>query len=289
MSKEYYNNLQYTRAFKYLQSNPERSRLEFECYLENYPMDYYAYTIYISLLMTLQEFSLAESLINSVEKRINNDKKLANNDAKINSDIKSLFYCRIKLLSYTKRYEELYKYCNDNYDIYKQFKINALMLFCKKKIGLVNSDIRHGDSYLTKQILNYSYSRMRNHIEKHLFEYNSKLDEPASGSIFCEDFPVDIVLSEIRKHIPSHNRLCYGLFEDTYIFKYDYCGKVSNKSANYFKVVCFADSCEIITICPTTDVDEVPYVDLNYLNKSELKSNVKRINQIDKFRARYGL
>ena len=86
--------------------------------------------------------------------------------------------------------------------------------------------------------------------------------------------------------IPNENKLSWGFIEDTYIFKYDGCGRDNDRLVDYFKVVTFKNSKDIITMCPSCDCEEFSHVDLNYLNDKE-EQKVKKISQIDKFYKRY--
>ena len=73
-----------------------------------------------------------------------------------------------------------------------------------------------------------------------MVKYNTDLEKP-NKLLFSSDFPIDKVVEEVKKYIPSNKRLCEGVFEDHYIFKYDMCGRVNQKPEDYFKVICFAE------------------------------------------------
>ena len=87
--------------------------------------------------------------------------------------------------------------------------------------------------------------------------------------------------------MPSDKRLFAGTYDDTYIFKYDNCGRDNNKSVDFFRVVCFHDTNEIITLCPASECECLPYVDLNYLIRDNEIPKVKRLSQTEKFKQRY--
>ena len=65
------------------------------------------------------------------------------------------------------------------------------------------------------------------------------------------------------------------------------CGRVDNKLANYFKVVCLHDTKDFITMCPVLEGENLPYIDINYLKEEKETSKVKRISQTEKFYQRY--
>ena len=103
--------------------------------------------------------------------------------------------------------------------------------------------------------------------------------------MFVSGFEIDRVLEEIKKYIPSDKRIYSGFYQDTYVFKYDFSGKDNNKATDYFKVICFHNTSDIITICPSLYCENLPYVDLNYMEKEKPKQ--KTLSQIDKFNQRY--
>ena len=103
--------------------------------------------------------------------------------------------------------------------------------------------------------------------------------------MFVSKFPINKVLEEIKKYIPSDKRIYNGFYQDTYIFKYDYCGKDDNKAADYFKVICFHNTSDFITMCPSTNCQYLPCIDLNYMAKEKPKQ--KQLSQIEKFNKRY--
>lgn len=136
-------------------------------------------------------------------------------------------------------------------------------------------------------MIEYRESDFLDHIKKHMADYNSSLINP-NPNIFVPDFPLEEVLEEIKKYIPSDKRLFPGFYEDVYHFKYEHCGRENNRLVNFFKVVCFNDTQDIITICPISYGDELPYVDLSYMKKEETKKEIKRPSALEKFNRRYG-
>jgi len=80
--------------------------------------------------------------------------------------------------------------------------------------------------------------------------------------------------------------LFYNYIIITYVFKFDNCGRVENRSTDYFKIVCFHDTYDIITAYPDESGKNYPYVDLNYLVERDY-SNVKCISARERFNARY--
>ena len=94
--------------------------------------------------------------------------------------------------------------------------------------------------------------------------------------------------NEIKKYIPSDKIFYPGFYEDLYVFRYDRCGKEKNKTTDFIKVYAFHNTTDLITIVPASSLDNMPYVDLNYMIEND-NANVKRLSQIDRFNKRFNL
>ena len=192
---------------------------------------------------------------------------------------------KLRLLSYQEKYNELYQYCLNHLQEIKDSDLNRTFFYSKKKVGMIDFNRREKNSYIFRQIIKYEESDFLEHIKRHLADYNKDSDEP-NACIFSSNFPIEDILKEIKKYIPSDKRLYPSDFDNLYTFKYDGCGKVNNKTTDYFKVICFHNTQDIITFYPATDCEELPYIDLNYLNTNK-NTKVKRLSQTEKFNQRY--
>ena len=271
----YFNTHEFTKALKIINSDPEGARKAFEKYIEKYPKDYWAQSVYASILITLKEFDLAEEVLNHVENKVFKDGHLANDFLRKHNDERSIFFSRIRLLSYKERYKELYDYLTTNPKFVETFNLKELLLYCKKKIGILKEE-RMPNYYLARQVIRYEEQDMLHHVR---YQPNS--------NIFSVDFPLNTIINEVRKYIPSEKSLCPGVLADWYYFKFDECGKEDLKTTNYFKVVCFHNTSDIIIICPVKEGEKLPYVDLNYLKENKEQPKVKQKSQTQKFLDRY--
>ena len=139
---------------------------------------------------------------------------------------------------------------------------------------------------MMNQIVEFHEEDFLEHIQKHTANYNMNLEHP-NRAIFAPDFPLESVVQEIKKYIPSDKRLCYGFFVDTYVFRYDECGRYFHKIVDYFQVICFDDGQNhLITMYPAYNCENLPFIDLNYMKEKE-KPKVKTLSQIEKFNRRY--
>lgn len=285
MIKTYFNIWEAKRVLKYAETDPLRAKEEYETYLEKYPRDYITYTFYANVLIILGHFDEAEKVLDYAKKLYEKNGRFYNDLAKMEYFEKKLIWDTLRLLSYQEKYEELYNFYSQNYGAIKNIGIKSIDTYYRKKSGRLNMDRDGATSYLTKQIIKYDEKEFLDHIKKHLQDCDDDIEK--STGVFYEDFPLNEVVEEIKKHIPSNKKLCYGFFDDTYIFKYDECGRDNNKSVNYFKVVCLHNTNDFITMFPSVECENLPYTNLNYFVKDKKEVKVKRLSQIEKFNNKY--
>ena len=288
MEQKYFNTWEFNRILSLIDTNPEQAKIKFEDYLQKYPKDYSAYPYYASVLITMREFDNAEKILKHLITIINDDKKINRllTPQKIEHIKHNFIYTKIKLLAYQEKYQELlelyYRYPNQ----IQEMNLNHVIFYAKKKVGKINHETKNMHTYLFKQIVKYDEADFIEHIKKHQEKHIDDIDLPTS-SYFFDSFPIDKVLEEIKLYIPSEKIICPGFFDNLYIFKYDRCGKKQNKTTDFFKVYCFHNTTNIITIHPTDEHYNIPYVDLNYLAESNEKPKTKRLSQIEKFNQKY--
>lgn len=282
----YYNQDEFDRILKKMESNPWKAKEQFENYLKIYTSDYSAFTYYASFLMTLGFLKEAEVVIENLEEAYKRDSKyLTNIDReKLNILIYNILYAKIKLLCRLKRYSEAIELYNSNINYTKDMDIGQIIEFCRIKLNLVKDAKRSDYHYLLRQAFKYRYGDFLCHVSKHLDDEAICSEEKTN--IFNNNFPIEEVVKEIKQYLGSDKRLRNGFIDDLYFFKYDNCGNIKGQPVNYFKVITFIDSTDIITMYPIADGEKLPHVDLNYmiLNNAPL---VRRRSQIDKFNAKW--
>lgn len=287
MSKNYFNKFEFIQAVNCSETNPYEATKKFEDYLSKYPIDYSAYTYFINHLITIGEYPKAEKLIAKLEGMYTNnyDYNLKSNKLKILK--KRILFNKAKLLSHQERYDELLDLLSMYPDEMKEIDC-FIEVYLKKKKNQLDVKRNVTATYLLRQIVEYDEEDFIDHIKKHLADYNQN-DESISTSYFNAKFPIYEVINEIKKYIPSEKKLGHGLYQDTYVFKYNECGRDKNRLVDYFKVITFQNTNELITICPSNYCENLPFIDLNYLNKEENDIKVKKISQIEKFNKRYNI
>ena len=284
MKNKFFDNYEFEKIINIAKINPYEAKIIYEKYKEKYPNDYSALLFYASLLITLRKLTEAEKIINRVSILLNRDGNFKSNHEKYLKSNDNFIFCKIKLLMYQEKYAEAYDICIKGFKI-KNINIIRVRKFLENRLGIYNN-VKKGDSYLYRQISNYNEEDFINHIEKHESDYNLEKDN-RNENIFSYELDIRKIINEIKKYIPSDKGLYEGLFEDSYYFKYDECGREKNKLVNYIKVVCFHNTDNFITIVPVSQGEYFPYIDLNYMKEKEENNKVKKVSQIEKFYHRY--
>lgn len=279
--KKYWNALKKNKIYDIRKTNPELARRKCEEYMSKYPRDYEAKILYANILITLGETSFAYEFLTKAILLYRTNKNLkADNKAYLD---RRAYMTELRYLSFTKQYEQLYQLLDDyaylNYDFVKQIKY-----YCEKKLGK-DIAINKVKGYRNRQVVDYSYDKFRNRLEKHTVERNIGKKNP-DPRIFSKDLPIDKILEEVKKSLPTAPRLYYGIMFTTYVFKYDHCGTENNEETDYLKVICTYDTNDIITMYPALECEELPYIDLNYL-KDTNSENQKELSYVKKNQKTY--
>lgn len=293
MKNKYYDEWELKQALEHIETNPLVAKCKLKSYINKYPSDYMSFIYYAAVLITLGEFNEAEEILNDVEFRISVDEHY---HIKISKENKykhkvNILSSRMRLLAYQEKYDELYEFYEKNkQDIGNvNLDLNPFLFFCKKKVGLLDEMPKSHYSYIFRQIINYDEQDFLEHIKKHQLKYQTDTRE-MSTSVFYEDFPLSEIITEIKKHIRNGiPKLCPHLYTNMYVFKFDNCGIDTGIPTDFFKVVCFHNTVEFITMCPSTGCEELPYIDLNYLSRTKEGAKSRYLSQTEKFNRRYGL
>ena len=282
---KYFNKFETKKIIDIMNIDPVTARDQFEEYLERYPKDYSAHTFYASTLITLGNYDEALKILENVEILADRDTNFNSSSERRRLFERDLLFTKLRLLSYQEKYDEIEGLYDEYYQKIMDANIRGLFFYCKKKLNKLGNIDRSKQSYLFKQIIEYHFEEMLEHIRKHLADCNLDCDNYKT-SVFIPGFPIESLLDEIKKYIPSNKCIYPGFFEDVYLFKYTECGKFNYKVTNYFEVVCLHNTDNIITIYPVIIDPKREYIDLDYMKKEETHK-VRRISQIDRFNKRY--
>ena len=287
MYNNYFNEAAFQYAINILETDPYHAKERFEEYIKIYPKDYYARAYYAITLTRLGLFDEAEIEYEDIKLRSQNDTFYNTRYKNIKGFKYNMIVIEIKLLAHKKKYQEIIKLVEDNRNLFDFDDIRYILYYSKMRAGLFTEENIKNEGYRFMQSYNYSEELFREHIKKHLYEYN-KDEEVPNQFVFSENFPVDKVIEEIKKYIPSDKKTCPGYFDNYYFFKYDNCGTVNNVKTNMFLVITYDDTKDFITMCPVIGYEKMDSVDLNYLiDYDTINSKIKKLSQIEKFNKRF--
>ena len=273
---EFFDLLRVRKIESLIVSNPRLALQYIDNYLIEYPNDYYTRVLYISSLIVLKQFKMAHSLLIQLEEKLYSDEFFLNSIERFDKIRNSILFVKIKYYLYTNQLKNAYKIIMFNPDLLYFYDLDIVLFYIKTKLNCMDKMDYFKDTYIFNQILNYSESAMREHIERHLSPINMNRIY-RNDNVFACDFPIDIVLSEIKQYLIEENAMYFGLTDDTYYFRYDGCGRENNTVTDYFTVVCIHGTKDIITILPTSSFVYESVIDLNYMCNDKCK--VRKLNK----------
>ena len=286
MSKNYYNVKQFLDAINLINTKLDIAIIKLEKYIEDYPLDYSGYSAYASALIKKGRFHEAEKMINYVDKCF--DEGIIKHSVVEKQN--NLILNKLKLYLYTERYQEFNRLYKEKYRMLQEYNIELTIPFYynSKQLGSLNLEKKEDNGYIVNQIIEYSEKDFQEHIKKHLSDYWDKVTE-TSSNIFEPDFPLKKILDYVKNNVPNDNKIHNGFFDNVYIYKFDENGRVDHKLVNYFKIVTFHNTNNLITMFPIDFGEYMTYTDLNFLKEKKEEPKIKRISQIDKFNKKYNL
>ncbi len=286
MKTKYFDEEESAYVLKVVESNPEEAKKRMEDYLDKYPQDYYLKTYYVMLLTRLCLFKKAREVYDKIIRDTSNGNFHIQSTKRLDAFKFNLIMAQIKLLSAEEKYKELLTFIEINKDNIHASDYHAVNKYCKCKLGLMSKYIveKLNLSYRYRQMWQYSEDAFFEHVKRHEADF---MDEHERDTIFASDFPIEEIVKEIKKKLPTYQKYFPGIFDDAYYFKFDNCGRVNNSPVNYFYVVCYHNTNHFITMYPIADARFLKPADLNYLRKVD-DSKDNRLSQIEKFNRRFG-
>ena len=264
-------------------TDPFMAAKKSEAFVKRAPLDYIARANYIILLTKICAFDQAKAEYDKLEARIQRNNYTNSRKRRI-LRVK-MVVAKTKILSAFGEYQELYDLFNANRGIFSEEDCSFFDYYCSIRLGLFEGKATRSSAYRFEQIKSYSEEAFREHLKRHLQD-EEIFEKFKTISAFAKGFPIDQVIAEVKKYIPSDNRIYPGYYYDTYFFKYSSCGYSRNGNlTDFFRVDCFHDTTDIITMYPAEDCEKMPFVDLNYLNPQK---TLRHSSQVDKFYQRYG-
>lgn len=288
MEEKYFDYWAFHKIYEEIEHDPFNTKIKIEEYIKQYPTDYNARAYHIYALIVTADFDNAIRELQQLKKAYKNDQTFLKYKNKVDLFESDILTDEVRILCHKGEYAKVQRLYMQNREKLSTLYSSFVLFYCLKQQGRLDVSKREPNGYLFRQIVEYQESDFLDHIKKHLAEYNKDLDEP-NKNIFVPDFPIQEVLQEVKKYIPSEKKTCPGFCDDVYYFKYEECGRENNKLVNYFKVVCFQNTTDLITICPISYGENMPSVDLSYIKQKYEKAQKRsdRKSQIEKFNLRY--
>ena len=287
--KKNFNKIEIKKIESLIYTDTNLAKKRAEEFLLNNPNSYYVSILYCLMHIRLGELYDALEILNKLENDVQNDSYLYSvNKEKL---LEEIMYYKSLIFFYTKNYNKFYNMYKKDYTFFEQYKFSLYIanLYIARKKGNKVLSRDENDNYILRQVKSYKEEDFLNEVKSHLADYNDGSDK-SNNFIFLSDFPFEKVLEEVKKNIPSSKVIYDVKFSDDYFFRYDSNGKEYNRTVNYFKVITFHDSSDIITMYPCEEGDNLPHVDLNYLKNDDIPLSKKLglTSQIDKFNKKYG-
>lgn len=238
-------------------------------YYEKYPNDLIMSLTYANLLIKLKILDEAKEIISRVE-------LISNIDPKVQELLNKL---TLKILVSEGKYY-------DAYLLLTTFNVNDylieyyyLLKECNLKFHLSNNV--YNTFYVIRQLLNYDYDEALERIKLHQNIENIPR--------FRSDLDVEKILEVVKNYIPNSSCYAGSIYSDSYCFRYDKCGYVDNQVTDYFVIITFHNTEDIITMYPISKEKIFEYVDINSCFYEEVKTNTKRLSEIEKFNKKYNI
>lgn len=283
MAESYFSDWELQRIYDFADYDIDEAYNQTLLYIEKYPNDLFA-KINLAELMCCLNRPDFESYLYQLERyfldNIDIQKNYRNFRAYV--EIQNL---KMRLYFLKGEYQKAYDlYLKNKVEFDKKEKISGFVVLLKKKLGILDENKDFSKFYYISQVIDYDEERFLDHIKKHLVQYYSVDDTRFELGLFNEQFPLEVVFSEIKSILPNSVRLIQRTGEDLYCFKYDNCGRHKNLLTDYFCLVAIHDTCDFITMYPTVDCNKNYCIDLNYLNKecNDLKSSYNAVERFNR-------
>lgn len=255
----------------------DKAYSEYQEYFANFPNNYYARIGYIDLLLKMGKFDEAFDTFELIKGHFD---ELEEKNKKFLSFLELRYLCCINEWEKAYNFFKTDKYlCLDNEQ--RVFEV----LLCKKLDIPYDEDYILGrERYVYDLAHNYNYGSVMNHI---MYGHTIS-DEYFDKDNSCFNKNIDLIklYDEVKNKLSSNIRICWDLTTDHYIFKYDGIGICNNSNTNYFRVITFVGTDQILTMYPCDSYGFPNCLDITPSIVDDCK--VKRLTGLDKFNKRYG-
>ncbi len=256
-------------------------------YINDYPDDIYGVTFYTRELYKLGEYEEALDILNNYPKCEN-------------KFLVMIYREKIYALYALGKYSEVLDVIKKLQDIEN---IGGAIAFIKNKCLLLIDDNENVDEYdesfyVFNQSLKYDKDKALDHIIRHKSRINKK-NKPIYG-YFNDDIDVYELIEELEMitKYSDVDQKAMNLITDLYYFYYPNIGYVNGEKTNYMKVITIKGTTNIINAMPcyfarSRVMNNYFQIKKKYIIEpdeiEESSPRVKKLSQIEKFNARYGI
>lgn len=312
MKNKFYDVRAFNYAIECINEDPKEAERRLADYLKRFPFDRSAIAYHAHVLIVLNRLFEAELVINRLEQLIKNSTVP---ETKREEDMEVFLKTKVSLLGYQKKFDELYKFWNDNFSAIKalgekaNFDMGPAYFWCLVNLGLVDTSNRigyktsgsDGNTYEYRQMIKYSDEDFLGHVKKHI---DSTMGNPR---VFIPDFPFGQVIEEVKKKISKEEGLNSNFNVTKYVFRYPGCGiikeegkdnTIRERKTDYFIVVVLHGTTNILTVYPASKDScsrQPNVIDLSYLLADttvigpRISKTPPQPSQVDRFNKRFGL
>lgn len=311
MKNKFYDVRAFNYAIECINEDPKEAEQRLADYLKRFPFDRTAIAYHAHVLIVLNRLFEAEQVVNRLEQLIRNSTVP---ETKHKEDMVKFIKTKVALLCYQKKFEELYAFLNDNFQVIKaqegeNFNMGPAYFWCLVNLGLVDTSNRigyktsesDGNTYEYRQMIKYSDEDFLEHVKKHI---DSTMGNPR---VFIPDFPFGQVIEEVKKKISKEEGLNSNFNVTKYVFRYPGCGiikeegkdnTIRERKTDYFIVVVLHGTTNIITVYPASKDScsrQPNVIDLSYLLAEtpvigpRISKTPHQPSRVERFNKRFGL
>lgn len=244
-------------------------------YMDKYPDDQYALTLFITLCFQNNEIEKAEECIKNIPSENTYDRTV---------QWYHYFYMKD---DYDKAYELLLKILDDKTinrecDFYKELYFQRCFLESELKI---NSGIIY-TGYKSCQMINYDRNLAIEHIKCH-----EVMEDKERHTLFEEEIDIEKLFEQVEIRIKDDIPFFKDETTHCYFFKYpeiENIDFIKGVQFKYIKVITIRNTHNIISMYPIFTKNKL-YTAVSLEKEYEdTKSKIKTLSQIEKFNKRYG-
>ena len=264
--------------------NPNAAKAGLEKFTKKNPYIIWGHIRYASVLITLNELEEAEKELNTASSLIRDLGYSRNKSEVLNNIRNSLLYNRLRLYAFQNKAESFLRLYASHEEELADVKQSNIIYF-RSLLGIAPSP-EYIMPFCAEQAINYDESKFIESVKNNSCNDYIEEEKREDFAYFKPDFPLEKVVEEVKKHIPSEKRKNGKYITNEYLFKYSECGDKNGSICDYFIVTALNNTDHLISMFPVMEPGDIEYTDLNYL-KNKNNVQIKSLSRIDRFNQKY--